>query len=240
MLTVTKQKICSKSLLKSPWALSLLAAMDCQRRNSRIFLLSTICAARPKIIATYHFCRVKCAKACREKIAARWRGGGPTLTRLWSERVTQSFGKTDVRRTRAPALSTEGVCMRKYSTPPRAPRHRCLLKDTCWPSSPTVSSAERTESASEERRVSNPLLQKTSHVLLKLEAERRGYKRVPSSSFLLPKAPPSHDWAAKSFLIATSVVLPNALTSHIICNGMEKWSEDNSSKWELQTGEQVI
>ncbi len=113
MLTVMKQKIYSKSLLKSPWALSLLSLMDCQQRNSRIpgfsslFFLGifrarshTVCTACPKIIATYHFCRfltVKCTKACEEKIAVRWRGGGPTLTRLsnriiWENRCSVNKG----------------------------------------------------------------------------------------------------------------------------------------------------
>lgn len=43
--------------------------------------------------------------------------------------------------------------------------------------------------------------------------------------------PRPHEGTAKSFLITTSVVVPNALTSEIICNGMEKWSVELKVWW---------
>lgn len=82
--------------------------------------------------STWEFVAVKCTEAFKKKIAARWGGEGPAL--MWASSVTESFEKTDVEWERGPELATEGVCMRKNSTPLRAER-LCLLKDTCWPGS---------------------------------------------------------------------------------------------------------
>lgn len=98
---------------------------------------------------------------------------------------------------------------------------------------------------SEEQRELNTALHK-HHVLLWLERIRCCYwdclQKAPSAA----SAQSTHDWTAKLFVIATSVVVPDALTSKIICNSMESdlWSsrfDDSSSKWAKQThGEQVI
>lgn len=78
--------------------------------RARLVALNCVSKNHSNISLLYVSKQSSALKAREKKIAVRWRGGGPTLT---SGSVTESFGKTDVRRTRGPELSVEGVCMRK-------------------------------------------------------------------------------------------------------------------------------